>query len=406
MRSLPAVGHPIRLKSLAKAFLRNADKGVFLRKLSSDFRFLLLCSGTAALTLSLKGLRHSSDKREVITPAYTCPSIVASIIKAGFEPVLCDLKPCSFQMDFDLLASQIGPKTLAVIAVHLFGMPENIGKIRDLTKKKGIFLLEDAAQGFENKITVDDSFPAVQGTSSIRKKRLGSFGDLSILSFGRGKPLSLLSGGALIVNNSQLYEPVENAYRSLPEKPRKQFLPRYFISLFGYSLFYHPRLFWIPQSLPWLKIGETFFTLDFDVTRIDPRVLKLGNILLKEFYNARKIRLGLMELYKKKLERFRGEFSFFPDHQDEDVALIRFPVVFKNKDKRDNILKDLQGNGLGATGSYPVPLNELEGTPQYLNTNEFYPNAKSLSERILTLPLHEYVTLQDVEHIAKIMGKY
>ena len=68
------------------------------------------------------------------------------------------------------------------------------------------------------------------------------------------------------------------------------------------------------------------------------------------------------------------------------------------------MLAHLKSKGLGATGRYPVPLDEQEGVAPYLKSTESYPIAKFISERILTLPLHEYITLSDVERIAKIMG--
>ena len=344
----------------------------------------MVSSGSAALLLALKSLKLISNRQQVVIPAYTCPSVLASVIKAGLEPVLCDLKPDSFQMDPDQVTSKIGADTLAVIAVHLFGIPEDIKCLRKLTRRKEIYLIEDAAQAFGNKVDGKD---------------LGLFGDISILSFGRGKPLSMLCGGAVITNDLDLYRYVNQVYQSITDNSRWVFMPQYLIMLILYSIFFHPRLYWFPQRLPWLKIGETVFTLDFDLNKVNPKVMRLGNILYKKFREIRRVRLGLTEYYKEKLKQFKEDFMYLPDIEGEDIALLRFPIVFKKKVKRDKVLSNLEEKGLGATASYPAPLNELKGVSAYLKSTESYPNAKAISERILTLPLHQYVTYRDIENI-------
>lgn len=389
LRCFPPVGHSIQIGEILNTLLKDRNESVFLEKWISNLNFHLVSSGSTALTLSLQSISNISKRTEVLLPAYTCPSLVASVVRAGLEPVLCDLKPFSFQLDLESLSSKIGHKTLAVMAVHLFGIPENIVELKSLTIREGVFLIEDAAQAFGNKI--DDG----------NLRYLGLDGDLSVLSFGRGKPMSLLSGGAVIVNNPDLNKSVDKAYRTLKEPSPWFFLPKYFLSLFLYSIFYHPRMHWFPRSLPWLRIGDTFFILDFDIKKIGPKVINLGNILFEKFGEIRKIRLDLTKLYKEKLETFRDAFEYFPDYDSENIALLRFPIIFRKRDVRDRILASLEKNGLGVTGSFPVPLNELEGAATYLNRNEYYPNAKAISERILTLPLHEYVTTRDVENIVK-----
>ena len=389
LRSLPAVGHPIGFYTICKALFTDNDKVIFLRNWETVSQIKYVSSGSAALILSIESLKLRSDRKEVILPAYTCPSVLAAVIKAGLEPILCDSKPNCFQMDLKQLESKIGPKTLAVIAVHLFGIPGDIISLKELTKKKGIFLIEDAAQAFENRVNGD---------------LLGQFGDLSIFSFGRGKPFSLLSGGAVVVNNPELYEPVKHVYRSLKDTNRKIFLPKYLLSLFIYSIFYHPIMYWIPMSIPWLRIGETIFSLNFDITKIDPKVVNLGKILYEKFKEIRKIRINLTRIYNERLAQYNEEFEFLPEYDGDDIALLRFPIIFKRREKRDKIFSYLVRNRLGATGSYPAPLNELEGVPPYLKTKSFYPNAKAVSERILTLPLHEYVTESDIDNIVRIIG--
>jgi len=384
LRSLPPAGHPVPLRTILSAFIKHENRGDFLKSWNAQGQFAMVSSGSAALLLALKSLKLISNRQQVVLPAYTCPSVLASVIKAGFKPVLCDMKADSFQMDPDQVTSKIGADTLAVIAVHLFGIPEDIKCLRKLTRRKEIYLIEDAAQAFGNKENGKD---------------LGLFGDISILSFGRGKPLSMLCGGVVITNDLDLYSYVNKVHQSIRDKSRWVFLTQYLITLILYSIFFHPRLYWLPQRLTWLKIGETVFTLDFDLNKVNPKVMSLGILLYQGFREIRRVRLGLTECYKEKLIQFKENFMYLSDIEGEDIALLRFPIIFKEEDKRDKVLSNLEEKGLGSTGSYPAPLNELKGVSTYLKSTESYPNAKAISERILTLPLHQYVTSRDIENI-------
>jgi dTDP-4-amino-4,6-dideoxygalactose transaminase len=172
-----------------------------------------------------------------------------------------------------------------------------------------------------------------------------------------------------------------------------------------YTLFFNPNFFWIPQRIPWLQLGETIFTLDYEVKRLNPRILRLGGRLIPEFEKIRRKRQELAKVYKEKLEPFRQEFVFLPEPGDTRIALLRFPLILKSKEKRDRILAELKRKGLGATGSYPVPLNEQPGAAEYFDRKESYPNAKFISERILTLPLHESVAGSDIEKMLGIIER-
>jgi dTDP-4-amino-4,6-dideoxygalactose transaminase len=304
-------------------------------------------------------------------------------------------------MNLDEVETKIGPDTLAVIAVHLFGIPENIIELKGMAQKRGIILIEDAAQAFGNKVHLSP-----QPSPLHAYGHLGSFGDIGILSFGRGKPLSLLGGGAVLINNQEVEAIAKKQFDLLPESDHLLSGLRHLINLSLYSFFYHPNLYPIPQRMPGLKLGETIFTLDFPTEKMNSWVLRVGNKLMPQFDSIRKRRLELMRIYAEKLGPLKDEFAFFPKFNGEDIALLRFPIVFMDREKRDRILIELKKKGLGATGMYPVPLNEQEGVSPYLLGSKACPNAKFVSERILTLPIHEHVRVEDVERIREIIRKH
>ena len=399
-RSLPAVGQAIHLREIIDTFTGRSAAVLSLAAWAPGSAFFWLSTGSAALTLCNQALKREGRQGELIMPAYTCPSLPAAVIRAGLKPVLCDTERDSFRMSLDSLSSRIGPDTQAIIAVHLLGIPERIVEIREMARKNNIVLIEDAAQAFGNAIRVERGKPGASDTD----QHLGTFGDIGIFSFRRGKPLGLLGGGVILANNDSIRESVQAQYDLLHAEHSPSSVS-YLINLLLYSVFFHPSFYWIPQSLPWLQLGETIFTLDYEVKRLNPRILRLGGRLIPEFEKIRRKRQQLAKDYKEKLAPFRQEFVFLPETGDNRIALLRFPLILKSREKRDRILAELKRNGLGATGSYPVPLNEQPGAAEYFDRKESYPNAKFISERILTLPLHESVAGSDIEKMLGIIER-
>jgi len=392
LRTLPPAGHALRLGEILPLLIPSRDGEHSFLKSLEDAPYYLVSSGSAALTLALSALKAGPAKSEVVLPAYTCPSLLSAVVRAGLRPVLCDLEPHGLRLDLDCLTSKTGSNTLAVMAVHLYGTPENIHAVKTLAESSGAFLIEDAAQAFGNRIGAGNVMPC------------GRQGDLGILSFGRGKPLSLHSGGAVIVNNAALTERFDRLYQGLETPDSRRFAARYRFTLLLYAVFFHPRFYWLPKSMPWLRLGETFFNLDFEVGKMGHGVTALGDAVMRRFGRIREKRIALAQRYSEKLAKYRGLFDYLPPFDGENMALLRFPVVFREKSARDRVLGRLTKRGLGASCSYPVPLNELEGTEPYLDPAESFPNAKRLSERIITLPLHDHVRTRDVDRICESIG--
>jgi perosamine synthetase len=405
-RCLPPAGHRIGFTEIFRSLLQSPNRDLLSQNLGLKAPYFLVSSGTAALYLSLQAIAYRSSRKQVILPAYTCPSLLAAVVKANLEPVLCDLKPNTFQIDPEQISAKLGENTLGIIAVHLFGLPENIAEIKKRVQDKHIAIIEDAAQAFGNSFTSDMisklSGSTVSGTP--HEIMFGSMGDIGIASFGRGKPLSLLEGGAVLVNNSDLRERIKTMH-DLIDGPVTVFSRlSYVAKLIVYSIFFHPSLFWIPANIPGLRIGETHFSLDFVMEKNNRIMISIGNIIAARLNEIRQTRLHVARIYRESLDWFREDFAYIPECDDNDnhIALLRFPLIFKKKGRRDYVLGKLRAAGLGATGMYPAPLNEISGTASYLPDSEVFPEAKSISERILTLPIHEYVNARDIQKIRKV----
>ena len=206
--SLPPAGHKIPLRLLFGR-IGNRSQENCTRSIESILRYqgrnaFYLSSGRAALWLYLKALSVlRPEEKEVIVPAYTCLSVVSAVLKAGLTPVLCDNNADDFGYEIRELENKLGKKTLAAIAVHLYGVPVRVDAIQELCRSNGAALVEDAAQAFGN------SFWDAQDV------KLGLKGDAGFYSFGRGKPVSILHGGLLVVTSDEVCHEAKNIMQRL-----------------------------------------------------------------------------------------------------------------------------------------------------------------------------------------------
>ncbi|MBD3307463.1 aminotransferase class V-fold PLP-dependent enzyme [candidate division KSB3 bacterium] len=150
---------------------------------------LLVSSGTAGLICGLAAMGIGPGD-EVIIPGYTYVATALAPLAVGAVPVLCEIND-SLTLDPAALEQTIGPKTRAVIPVHMHGFPCDMQAISAIAKHHQIFVLEDACQAIGGKY---------QG------KCLGTLGDMGIFSFHQNKILTAGEGGAILTNNRTLYE--------------------------------------------------------------------------------------------------------------------------------------------------------------------------------------------------------
>jgi len=150
-----------------------------------------LASGTDALVIALRAL-NIGDGDEVIIPAYTFFATAGTVMSVGAKPVIVDVDPQSYQIDVSKIEAAITPKTKAIIPVHLYGHPAEMNPILEISRKHGLKVIEDNAQGF--------------GAEYLGKKT-GSFGDIGCLSFFPTKNLGAYGdGGAVVTNDPALAE--------------------------------------------------------------------------------------------------------------------------------------------------------------------------------------------------------
>ncbi len=150
-------------------------------------------SGTDALHLALRAAGLGPGD-EVITSPFTFIATAEAIAYVGATPVFVDIDPQTFNIDVELAARAVTPRTRAILPVHLFGQPADLAPLKELCEAHGLLLIEDCAQ----------SFGATYGG-----RQTGSFGALGCFSFFPSKNLGCYGDGGLVTtDDDQLAEQV------------------------------------------------------------------------------------------------------------------------------------------------------------------------------------------------------
>ena len=162
------------------------------KKLAARFdspHTLVVTSGTGALICGLVGMGIGPGD-EVLVPAYTWLASAGAVLSVGAIPVLAEVNE-TLTLDPDDFERRIGPRTKAVIPVHMGGRPSDMDAILAIAKRRGLRVLEDACQ-------------AIGG--DYKGRPLASLGDAGTFSFNQFKTIACGEGGALLTGDRKLYE--------------------------------------------------------------------------------------------------------------------------------------------------------------------------------------------------------
>jgi dTDP-4-amino-4,6-dideoxygalactose transaminase len=159
-----------------------------LAMISGSSKVLLTTSCTHALELSARILRLGPED-EVIVPAYTFVSTASAFALSGARPIFVDVTPGTLNLDVDAAASAITSRTKAICTVHYAGIAEDLDRLVEVCTNANLALIEDNAHGLG---------------ARFDGKLLGTFGDMSTLSFHETKNVTCGEGGALALNNDGL----------------------------------------------------------------------------------------------------------------------------------------------------------------------------------------------------------
>lgn len=145
-------------------------------------------SGGMALQMALRALGIQPGD-EVLMQVDTCIADAFAVFNAGAVPVFADSDPETFMLDFESAEATIGPHTRAIVAIHMWGRPENMDTVAEFARKHNLILIDDAC---------------LACGAEWRGKKAGTFGQAGIFSFGSMKPLQAGGGGAIVTDDDRL----------------------------------------------------------------------------------------------------------------------------------------------------------------------------------------------------------
>lgn len=376
LKTLRPVGNKIYLQ------FQDFDNNIFL-----PFHSQLYQSGTASLAAALIAshkIKPHINSPEVIIPAYGCPDLVSAIEFSGATPVLVDLELNLPWMSIESILSAITKNTTALVAVNFLGITERMDILREVCQKNNIILVEDSAQGF----------PITQLTSYWN-------GDFNIISFGRGKPVNLLSGGAVLCKDQRLLDFLPTP---TPQRSQHDAMSKYLLKLFLYNISINPFIYNIVSRLPGINIGKTIYKRLPDIFSMPDYAVKLLAQNIRMF-RLREHRNDTRIEYLHHLSSPNIYNLVLATKHDYTKPLLRYPFLVNSKELRDELYSKLKP--FGASLMYKTTLDKIEGIPHYkTNQDKIYPNANTFSNSLITLPAYEGISITDIQSIHAILATF
>jgi perosamine synthetase len=337
---------------------------------------LLTDSGTSALVLALRMFAKAGAP--VAMPAYACVDLIAAARRADVRVRLFDVDPHTLSPDMDSLQRVLAEGVSAVVIAHLYGFPADMPSVMKMARAAGVPVIEDAAQ---------------HAGATVAEDPVGSFGDVTVLSFGRGKGTTAGSGGALLRRRT-IDDRGNFPSSSLPSTPSAAVLA---ITTATWILG-RPSIYGIPASIPSLHLGETVYHDAGEPRRMSRAAVALLDRTLPGMRRAARARQANASILRDAADQSRNIDTVRAIETGESGCL-RFPVLLRD-DPRDNV-------ALGIARGYPNPLSlEPQIQPCLIASHEPLHGAHELARRLVTLPTHHMVTTFDRAELSSWLRKH
>lgn len=306
-----------------------------------------LNSGTSALHLALAAVGVGPGD-EVITTPNTFVATAEAITYLGARPVFVDIDPGTANLDPRLLEPALSPRTKAILPVHLYGRPADMGPILDFAAQHGLAVIEDACQAHG---------------ARYKGKRVGSLGRAAAFSFYPSKNLGAYGeGGALTTQDEQI--------ASLAQSLRDH----------GQARRYHHE-----------RVGYNYRMDGFQGAVLRVKLKRL------DAWNAR--RRAIADLYQKMLAGAKLDLLRDEPHSESVYHLFAVYV-----DNRDAVRAALQARGVETAMHYPLPLHLQPAFTALGCQRGSFPHAERACERVLSLPLFPELSDEQVAYAAKTLA--
>jgi dTDP-4-amino-4,6-dideoxygalactose transaminase len=301
-----------------------------------------VANGTDAIALCLRGIGLGTED-EVITSSHTAVATVAGIEQAGCTPVFADIDPISRCVDPVSIEKRIGPKTRAVMPVHIYGQPANMQTILEIAQNYKIEVIEDCSQahGAEIKGKKVGTFASISAFSCYPTKNLGGNGD----------------GGVILCRSLEFAEKIKS------------------LRQYGWN------------------IHRESITPGFNsrLDELQAAILRVKLLHLAEDNNKRR------EIALRYNEGFKDLPITLPALTENELHAMHLYVI--ECEKRDKLLDYLRSKGIGASLHYPLAVHQHAAYADRVRGGDDLPVTEHFYQKNLTLPMFPQLSEDHVDHI-------
>jgi len=302
-------------------------------------------NGTDALHLALRALGLGPGD-EVITTPFTFIATAEAIAYVGAKAVFVDIDPRSFNIDVAQVARAIGPRTKALLPVHLFGQPADLGALQALAQQHGLHLIEDCAQSFG---------------ATVGGRQTGAIGDVAAFSFFPSKNLGCFGDGGMVTTQSDALAETLRMLRNHGSKVR------YYHDIIGYNS----------------RLDE----LQAVVLRA-----KLARI---DHYNQQRRRVA---------QRYQAGLAGLPLQTPFEDGIGRhvYHQYTLLCEQRTQVQQALTAAGIASAIYYPVPLHQQKVFAAEA-AGQSFPVTESAAQRCLSLPIYPELSDAAIDEICAVI---
>ncbi len=312
----------------------------------------MFVNGHMALEIAIQALDVKRDHGEVITTPFTFVSTTHAIVRNGLNPVFCDIKTDDYTLDPAKIESLITDNTVAIMPVHVYGNVCDVEAIDEIAKTHNLKVIYDGAHAFAEK---------------YKGVGVGNFGDATMFSFHATKVFNSIEGGAIAFRDKK--------YRKALHELKN----------FGIHS---------PEIVD--AIGGN--------AKLDEFRAAMGICNLRRVEECMRKRKVIYDWYNERLRGVPG-IRFCKPNPNATCNYAYYPLVFDREEfgkSRDEVFDSLLQHGINARKYFYPAVNELAVYRNVYNSTNT-PVAHDISLNIITLPIYEELSLEEVDMICDII---
>ncbi len=324
--------------------------GPLLKRLETEIcrylginKYIAVTNGTIALQLAIQAL---DIKGTILVPAFSWIASASAVNWQNCKIKFCDINPKTLNICCKSIEDNIDKSVEAIMPVHVFGNPCNVKELENIANKYNLKIIYDAAHAFG---------------STFEGRSILSYGDLSCVSTHATKIFNTAEGGGLCSGSNEINQKLDS------------------LRFFGFDN----------------NKNVTSKGMNAKMTEIHAA---LGLANLKNFKKTITHRKYLDNIYRIQLSNLEC-ISFQEIHEGSNCSY--FPIILEDKELCLNLIKHLSNNNIFSKRYFYPSLNKIN----FLESNQKCPISESISERILCLPSHNNVEIEDVIFISNLITK-